>query len=345
MSTQAATATPPANPHRFYATAIRPMMPKEAFKRSPRKLVPAIAHLLIVVAAWVAARYLDWWAWPILGIVAGHSMACLAFLAHELSHNAILKRGKVKRVVETGVMGLLGIPSTMWHEVHNITHHGNTNTPDDPDRRWMTDEVNKRNTAISAAFHPQKSWYRFSPLVPLQFVGYIMRNIIAALSGGHWGTLPAAPKYDAKQRRSIAIELGVIVLIQALAFTVVGFDWVRWLLVGPFAWAVASSVVMAYVFTNHFLHPIHDESDPVGSSTSVIVPRWVDAMHFNFSYHTEHHLFPGMDSKWYPEVSRNLREQFPDRYNQLPFLEAWRRLLAAKMFEPAMAEAGGESPR
>ncbi len=325
------------NPHRTYSTAIRPLLPAEAFRRSPRKIIPAFAHVAIVVTCWVAARYLAWWAWPLLGLLAGHSLACLAFLAHELSHNSILKRGKLKQIIETGFMGLLGIPPTMWHEVHNITHHGNTNTPGDPDRRWMTDEANKRNTAISAAFHPQKGWLRFSPLVPLQFVGYVMRNIIAALSGGHWGTLPAAPEYDAKQRRAIALELGVIVLIQVAAFAIVGFDPIRYLLIGPFPWVVASAVVMAYVFTNHFLHPIHDESDPVGSSTSVIVPRWVDALHFNFSYHTEHHLFPGMDSRFYPLVSDKLREKFPDRYNQLPFIEAWRRLLAAKMFEPSLA--------
>ena len=294
-------------------------------------------HLLIVVGMWVACRYSPWWSWPLLGIVAGHSLACLAFLAHELSHNAILKRGWFKNVVETGVMGLLGIPPTMWHEVHNITHHGNTNTPNDPDRRWMQGEANKRSTAISAAFHPQRSWWWLSPLVPFQFVGYVLRNIIAALSGGHWGTLPAAPNYDGKQRRAIALELLVIVGIQVAALAVVGFDPIRWLFIGPFPWLVASAIVMAYVFTNHFLHPIHDESDPVGSSTSVIVPRWVDALHFNFSYHTEHHLFPGMDSRYYPLVSEKLREKFPESYHQLPFLEAWRRLLASKMFEADVA--------
>ena len=323
--------------HRTYATSIRPHLPAEAFKRNPRKVLPAAIHLAVVVACWVTCRYVTWWAWPLLGIVAGHSLACLAFLAHELSHNAILKRGRLKTVVETGVMGLLGIPPTMWHEVHNITHHGNTNTPADPDRRWMESEKGKRSTAISAAFHPHKGQSLLNPLVPLQFVGYVMRNLIAALSGGHWGMLPSAPQYDNKQRRSIALELLVILGIQVAAFAVVGFDPLRYLFIGPFPWLVASGVVMDYVYTNHFLHPVHDESDPVGSSTSVIVPRWVDALHFNFSYHTEHHLFPGMDSKWYPLVSQKLREQFPDRYNQLPFLEAWRRLLARRMFEPALA--------
>lgn len=319
--------------HRAYAATIRPHLPAEAFRRSPSKLFPAFAHVGVVLAAWVACRYAPWWCWPLLGIVAGHSLACLAFLAHELSHNAILKRGWIKRFTEIFFMGLLGIPPTMWHEVHNVTHHGHTNTPRDPDRRWMDYEATRRSTAISAAFHPQKGQWRLNPLVPLQFVGYVMRNIIAAVSGGHWGMLPAAPGYDAKQRRSIVLELGVIAIIQLAALAVVGFDPLRYLFIGPFPWLIASGVVMAYVFTNHFLHPILGESDPVGSSTSVIVPWWVDRLHFNFSYHTEHHLFPGMDSKWYPLVSQKLREFFPDRYNRLPFGEAWRRLLAANMFE------------
>ncbi|HRE84663.1 MAG TPA: fatty acid desaturase, partial [Opitutaceae bacterium] len=40
------------------------------------------------------------------------------------------------------------------------------------------------------------------------------------------------------------------------------------------------------------------------------VPGLLDALHSHFSYHTEHHLFPGMDSSRYPEVARLLRQQF-----------------------------------
>jgi fatty acid desaturase len=83
---------------------------------------------------------------------------------------------------------------------------------------------------------------------------------------------------------------------------------------------------MAYVFTNHGLNPFCEINDPLGSSTSVEVHPVFDKLHHNFSYHTEHHLFPGMNSDYYPEVGRILKEKYPDRYNRIPFVDAWRRL-------------------
>jgi fatty acid desaturase len=89
---------------------------------------------------------------------------------------------------------------------------------------------------------------------------------------------------------------------------------------------------MLYVFTNHFLNPLCEHSDPLVGSTSVIVPRWMDWLHDNFSYHTEHHVFPGMNPRYYPEVSRLLQKHFPDRYNRVPFGEAWRRIWQQEEF-------------
>jgi fatty acid desaturase len=103
--------------------------------------------------------------------------------------------------------------------------------------------------------------------------------------------------------------------------------------------ATASTVVMAYVFTNHFLNPLQDDNDPIAASCSVEVPHWVDALHLHFSYHTEHHLFPSMNSAYAPELSKRLQELYPDRYNRLPIGEAWRRLWNAQPFASVSRKA------
>ena len=69
---------------------------------------------------------------------------------------------------------------------------------------------------------------------------------------------------------------------------------------------------MMYVFTNHFLNPI-DETDPLTATTSVIVPRWLDLLHCHFSFHTEHHLLPRMNSRYYPHLSNLLSTLYPDK--------------------------------
>ncbi len=69
---------------------------------------------------------------------------------------------------------------------------------------------------------------------------------------------------------------------------------------------------------------ITEINDPLISSVSLRVPKIVDALHLNFSYHTEHHIFPHINSDYYPMVQELLEIHYPGRMNLLPALEAWR---------------------
>ncbi|MEO6750977.1 MAG: fatty acid desaturase, partial [Chthoniobacteraceae bacterium] len=133
-------------------------------------------------------------------------------------------------------------------------------------------------------------------------------------------------------RLAILAELVVIVALQIGIWWLMGGDWLRYVFAVPVALLTASSVAMSYIFTNHFLNPLCEHSDPLVGSTSVIVPRWLDWLHDNFSYHTEHHIFPSMNPRYYPLVAKLLMENFPERYNRLPFREAWRRIWEQEEF-------------
>jgi len=192
----------------------------------------------------------------------------------------------------------------------------------------------ERANAYTRAFYPNRKTPLRHPLFLFHFVAYIVRNIIASLLPGisKPSVVPYKPSYTTKQRTSIVIDLGVIGIIQYAVWLCVGGNAWRYVWASPAAILVASSVVMLYVFTNHFLNPLCEHSDPLVGSTSVIVPRWMDWLHDNFSYHTEHHVFPGMNPRYYPEVSRLLQKHFPDRYNRVPFGEAWRRIWQQEEF-------------
>ena len=64
----------------------------------------------------------------------------------------------------------------------------------------------------------------------------------------------------------------------------------------------------------------------------------MNSLHFNFSYHTEHHLFPGMDSEYYPLLSDLIRQRYGDRYHNLPLAEAWSYLLEMDLYVAAPEE-------
>ena len=70
-----------------------------------------------------------------------------------------------------------------------------------------------------------------------------------------------------------------------------------------------------------------DVNDPLVNSVSLKMPKIFDLLHFNFSYHTEHHLFPSINSDYYPHVQALLQTHYPESYNLIPGAKAWRLLM------------------
>jgi fatty acid desaturase len=70
-----------------------------------------------------------------------------------------------------------------------------------------------------------------------------------------------------------------------------------------------------------------EKNDPLINSVSLRVPKIFDVLHHNFSYHTEHHVFPGMNSDYYPVLQELLKSKYPDRFNLIEAGTAWRMLL------------------
>ncbi len=312
-----------------YNRLLKPLLPERAFATSPRKLAFLALHLLVIFAGYVGIRFSGHWLlWLGCSVVIGHSLACIAFLAHELSHNAILPNHRLRYILELLFWGLNFIPPTVWRRVHNHTHHLHANTTNDPDRQFLTSEASTTTRWYSRLFYPNHQSPRWNLVVGFHFVPYIVRNILAAFypNDAKPPLVPSKPRYTPSQRLAVAFELVAIALLQAAAFYLVGGTSVRYVFASPFAVLVTSTVVMAYVFTNHFLNPLCETNDPVASSTSVVVPPFFDRIHSHFSYHTEHHLFPGMNSDFYPAVSELLRTRYGDRYCRIRFREAWKRL-------------------
>jgi fatty acid desaturase len=158
---------------------------------------------------------------------------------------------------------------------------------------------------------------------------YAFRNLTSILffNNGLPAYPPAAFIVSSKERRSIGFEFFLILIAHASILFTLGFH-VSNLLLGYFLpiW-IGHAGIMFYVYTNHMLSPMTPLNDPLVNSVSVRVPKIFDLLHLNFSYHTEHHIFPGMNSDYYPLVQQILLEQFPDRYQVLDIMTAWRLLV------------------
>jgi fatty acid desaturase len=212
--------------------------------------------------------------------------------------------------------------------VHNHTHHTQTNTINDPDRLYFAAEKTSGTKLYTKVFYPNKKFLKWNPVVLFHFIPYIFRNIVSVFykKNSKPALVPFKPKYSSNQRKHIIIELLIIVAFQIAVFILVGENGLAYFFAGPLSYLFTSAIFNTYIFTNHFLNQISEHSDPVLGTTTVEVPSVFNKLHFNFAYHTEHHLFPSMNSEYYPELSKILRAKYPDRYHYLRMKDAWNKL-------------------
>jgi fatty acid desaturase len=78
--------------------------------------------------------------------------------------------------------------------------------------------------------------------------------------------------------------------------------------------ALANFGILSYISTNHYLMPLTKINHPLLNSMSLKTLKIFDIIHFNFSHHVEHHIFPTLHWKYYPIVRQYLMKNVPKYY-------------------------------
>src|SRR5262245_44843989 len=105
----------------LYTREIKPLLPPVAFEPSTMKLGLLGGHLIVVLAGYVIVRHDVPWLRPLGSLLIGHSLACIGFLTHELSHNSLVRRPALRYPLEAFFWALNLVPATLWRRVHNET--------------------------------------------------------------------------------------------------------------------------------------------------------------------------------------------------------------------------------
>jgi len=306
-----------------YVRILRPLLPAEAFRPNSWAYVPITLHLAIMFAGWTLSRYVPSIWWPLIGLMVGNSMSVLCLYAHEVSHRSVTTNKYLLYPTAVVLWGLMFIPATLWERVHGA-HHAHTNGDHDPDRRFLAEELTPVGWVAAATMFPNRI-LRYSVTCFFYGIVFPWRHTVAMLYPGKSKPdfVTAKPRYATADKFRIGFEFAFIVAWQlAVAHVTHG----AYFFVGAMPLFITSAVISAYILTQHGLRPVDDGHDVLAASTSVLVPKFVDVLHANFSYHAEHHLFPTMNSKHFPLVAKLFRERFPDRYHCIPFSEAWSGL-------------------
>lgn len=319
--------------HADYVARLRPFLPAGAFRPNAWGYVPIAFHLAIIFCAWIACHYANRLWWPLVAIVIGNSMSCLAILAHDVSHRSVTRNRYLLYPTELVLFGLILLPPTLWRRLHTM-HHAHPNTSQDPERRYLASELSFTGTVVAATLYPNKA-LRFSPLCLLYWVAYPIRHGIVALfypARSKPDFVTAKPRYSTVDKSWIAFEIVWIVAIQCGLLAFVGGTGLVAVSVVPFC--ITSAVLSWYFFATHGLKPIAEGDDTLAATTSLVLPAICNRLHSNFSYHAEHHLFPAVHPSHYPALSTLLQSHFPRQYHRIPILRAWSALLQSPIAAP-----------
>lgn len=272
-----------------------------------------LAYLIIVIAGilTIALTEFNIWINLLISFILGFSFASMGFLGHEILHGTVVRKAWLRDLTGGIAFFPLSTGPRLWRKWHNMTHHVHTQDEEkDPDA-WPTIEQFAKSGVLKGIYK-----------LPLSVRGFLGMAFLAITFTFHSIRMFKRFITEFKPDKRFSVWMQLLV------------PWAVWIgllfLIGPLKWLFAfliplligNFIVMAYIATNHRLNPLTPVNDPLANSLTVTVPKWVDVLHFNFSYHTEHHLFPGMSSKYYPLVKAELKKHWADRYHEMPMLQA-----------------------
>ncbi|MDN4074004.1 acyl-CoA desaturase [Fictibacillus sp. CENA-BCM004] len=301
----------------WYASRITPHLSKDFFKPVPARLWGGFAYLLVVVAGLLAIGLFD--LHIIINIVIagvlGASYAAMGFLGHEILHGTVVKTAWLRNFLGAVAFWPLSTGPRLWRKWHNMNHHVHTQHDEkDPDA-WPNHEKWIQNSLL-------RTIYRL-PFGVRAFFSFLSLSVQFSMHGLKM-FIEYIKDFNPKNRPAVLLQT-----VLPWATWIGIMFWmgpVKWLFAFLFPLLIANFIVMSYISTNHRLNPLTPVNDPLANSLTVTVPKWVDVLHFNFSYHTEHHLFPSMSPKYYPIIKQHIKKMWPERYHEMKMSNAMKAL-------------------
>ena len=320
-----------------YVKKLRPLLPSDAFEPDRSKLAILFINLGILLLGWGIADNLD--RWPVyllwlylpLAAIMGNSIIVLLFSSHDLMHGSVQKKSRLTYPIAFLGLSMLLMPPTQWKSLHNLVHHNNTNSLADPDRNYLYQQPDTWGKWIQNLFVPSVEVNPLWLIVGMagSWAVHNFRNLSSVLLFNDKSVdyVPAAFTVSPKDRLKIALEcLGILGIHLGVLFYL-EFNPIKVALAYILPIAIGHAGAMFYIYTNHMGCRMTSINDPLINSASLRVPKIFDLLHFNFSHHTEHHIFPSINSNYYPMVQELLQIHYPDRMNLIDAGEAWRLLM------------------
>ena len=298
-------------------------MPPEAFQHQPLRGVRALAMSALAIISGFTIVFAGF-PWPVnlcLSLVIGECITSTLLCAHESMHGAVFKSRWARSMLAWAGFAPLCITPELWRAWHNRAHHKGANQPEyDPDAMATLEQFQSSwTTRIRALMSPGSGHWSST-------LGYFT---LFTLEGQFFLWIASGEKPLLGNIRMDRTKLRITSVLLVAFWITLGVAMgplnSLWVLIIPIS--MANLILMAYISTQHWLRPQVEKDDPFSSSMSVHVPKFVDWLHFEFSYHQEHHIFPSLSGRYASLLREKLYEIEPQAVAVMPMGRAMREVL------------------
>lgn len=288
---------------------VRADLPAAMFAPKPlwSLLVIPIVGLIVAGSVMLAIVPLSWPLAIVCSVLVGHLYGSLTFIGHDITHGASIRPGRLRTLVTYLSFAVYGVSPHLWVAWHHQAHHGQTNVIGrDPDNFGTLDEFKNTDwlTRLMLRFAPGSGH-------PVSAV-YLFLFFTLQGQGVLWTKSKQMPEFRNVRRRRVLVDTALLAAFWVTVAVLTG-PWGA-LVVVLIPMMVSNFVVMSYIVTTHMLCPMVASRDTLRTSMGVTTNRLFDVLHFHFSHHLEHHLFPAMCSWYYPRVRQSLRRRLGVAY-------------------------------
>jgi fatty acid desaturase len=310
---------------------IRADLPAEIFRRQPRRalLVIPIVGVLVAGSAALAVASPPWYLALLGAFLLGNGYVSLMLLGHEIGHGATVRSHRLQDACLYFAGAIFCLSPHLWRVWHGQVHHPHANIDGrDPDN-FGTIEAYERSSAIQHFMIKTApgSGHWLSVFYPFLFFTLQAQGVLFLKSR-------QIPGFERLRRGRAVADTVIMTSFWAGLWVLLGSGSAFFVVLIPML--IANFGLMCYIITNHMLRPMTETNDVLGTTISVTTFRFLDLIHFNFSHHVEHHLFPGTPGCSYPLIRQSLQRIAGDRYMAPPHW--WAFVLAfrtPKVYESA----------
>lgn len=304
----------------YYNRKLTPTLPAHFFERTPARVLYAVAFLGLNILLVLAVLKLDLhWTLKILaGVLIGQFNAGLAFISHETSHGQHIANKEAQDFLVLFAFAPFLISPTYWRFWHNRLHHGNT-------QYILKDPDAFPNTTVYRQSKFMQRLYDWTPgagTIRSYFYFFFWFSFQSFLNQIYMRF--GNKMWEQMKHNRVSFEFAFQILLIGSYIYFVGSAAPLYLILIPFA--IQNYTVMSYISTNHNISPLTKINDPLENSLSVKVNPVLEAVHLNFGYHVEHHIFPRMSGAYTKKVHFELIKMFPNTYQCMPKLAALKLL-------------------